>query len=138
MNKRQILEQLENDIYCRVAPSKIAGVGIFAIKNIPKGVNPFREKDTKYIPIEEQKLEKIDPSVKDYIKELFVFSDGNYYLPEQGIQTLCITHFLNHSKNPNLVTNPSAEEFFAKRNILIGEELTVDYDSFDELKENFR
>jgi SET domain-containing protein len=119
-------------------PSKIAGVGVFALRNIPKGVDPFKEKDTKYIPIKEQELENIDANVRDYIRKLFIFSDGCYWLPEQGIQTLCITHFLNHSNDPNLTTSENADIFFAIRDIQAGEELTVDYDLFDNLVENFR
>jgi len=138
MNKKKILQQLKDDVYCRVMPSKIAGVGVFAIRNIPKGVDPFKEKDTKYIPIKERELENVDNGVKDYVKELFVFSDGCYWLPKQGIQTLCITHFLNHSNNPNLTTSENADIFFAIRDIQQGEELTVDYGLFDELNENFR
>jgi len=138
MNKEKLLKHLENDIFCRVMPSKIAGVGVFAIKPIPVGANPFRERETEYMPINEEEMSNIDPRVKNYIKKLFVFSDKHYWLPEQGIQTFCITHFLNHSKNPNLTTSKDADEFFATRDIREGEELTVDYDIFDELKEDFR
>ena len=35
-----ILRRLER-VYCKLAPSPIHGVGIFAIKDIPKGTNPF-------------------------------------------------------------------------------------------------
>jgi SET domain-containing protein len=66
------------------------------------------------------------------------FSEGKYWIPEQGIQTLCITHFLNHSKQPNLTTTPDGDIFIAVRDIKKGEELTVDYGQFDELEEDFR
>ena len=43
--KQTILEHLKNNIYCRLKPSKIHGVGVFAIRNIPKNTNPFKEFD---------------------------------------------------------------------------------------------
>jgi hypothetical protein len=40
--KDKLLHNLEDDTYVRLRPSKLQGVGIFAIKDIPKDVNPFR------------------------------------------------------------------------------------------------
>ena len=40
MTKAQILYQLKNDIYTRLAPMK-HGIGVVAIRHIPKGVDPF-------------------------------------------------------------------------------------------------
>ena len=40
--KQDILKNLENT-YCRIRTSKINGVGVFAIKDIPKGINPFNK-----------------------------------------------------------------------------------------------
>lgn len=138
MKRKAILNQLERDIYCELKPSKVEGVGVFAIREIPRGTNPFKEKDTKYIPIKEQQLEKLNISVMEHIKKLFVHSDGRYWFPKQGIQTLCITHYLNHSNNPNLTTTENADYFLAIRDIKKGEELTVNYNLFDDLKEDFR
>jgi len=138
MRRKKILNKLEKDVYCELMPSKIQGVGVFAIRDIPSGTNPFNEKDTKYIPIKEKELEGINSDVRDYIKRLFIFSDGRYWLPQHRIQTLCITHYLNHSKNPNLTTTENADYFLTIRDIKKGEELTVNYNLFDDLKEDFR
>lgn len=42
MSKKVLLKNLQNDIYCRIKPSKKHGVGVFAIKDIPKNTNPFK------------------------------------------------------------------------------------------------
>lgn len=42
MSKQKLLKHLENDIYCRIGVSKISGVGVIAIKDIPSGTNPFK------------------------------------------------------------------------------------------------
>jgi hypothetical protein len=138
MRRKAILNQLERNIYCELKPSEIEGIGVFAIRDISKGTNPFKEKDTKYIPIKETKLEKLDVNVREHVRRLFVHSKGYYWFPKQGIQTLCITHYLNHSTNPNLITTKDADYFLAMRNIKKGEELTVNYNLFDDLKEKFR
>ena len=39
--KKDILNCLKNT-YCRLKPSKIEGVGVFAIRDIPKNINPFK------------------------------------------------------------------------------------------------
>jgi hypothetical protein len=73
MNKKQIIAHLEKEVYCCVKPSLISGVGVFAIKDIPKGTNPFKEKDTKYLPVTEQELVHVSPEIKEHIVKLFVF-----------------------------------------------------------------
>jgi SET domain-containing protein len=137
LRKKEILKQLQEDIYCRVAPSKISGVGVVAIRDIPKGTNPFKEEDINYIPFSEEELKEIHPETLRLIKDLFVFADGFYWIPPQGIQTLSITHFLNHSSSPNITTDNDASEFFAIRDIKQGEELTVNYAIFDEADRDF-
>ena len=37
----KLIDHLEKDIYCRLAPSKVAGIGVFAIREIPQNINPF-------------------------------------------------------------------------------------------------
>jgi len=41
--KNKITLKRLNSVYCRLKPSKVHGVGIFAIKDIPKGINPFKD-----------------------------------------------------------------------------------------------
>lgn len=138
MRIKKLLNHLEKEVYCELKPSVLSGIGVFALKDIPQGTNPFKEKDTKYIPVKEDYIERLDTNVKEHIKKLFVYSNGNYFLPENGIQTLCITHYLNHSDNPNIFTNKNCDIFIAMRDIGRGEELTVNYNLFDDAKEYFR
>ncbi len=42
MTKEELIKHLKNDVYCRLGVSKISGIGVIAIKDIPKGTNPFR------------------------------------------------------------------------------------------------
>ena len=37
--KKKLIKNIEIDIYCRIKPSKKHGVGVFAIRDIPKSIN---------------------------------------------------------------------------------------------------
>ena len=138
-NKKQLLAHLKNDVYCRVMPSPIAGVGVFAVKDIPTKTDPFREgnEDKSWIPFTKNEFSEIHPGVLQSIRDLFVFSDGCYWVPDQGMYTISIAQFLNHSKNPNVEIDKDAEFFLTKKKIKTGEELTIDYRIFDEAENRF-
>jgi hypothetical protein len=138
-NKKQLLAHLKQEVYCRIMPSPVSGVGIFAIKDIPANIDPFLEEgeDKNWIPFEEKELSEIHPDVFKMIKDLLVFAEGFWWIPEQGMHTLSITQFLNHSDNPNIETDKDAEIFLTKKEIKAGEELTIDYRIFDEAENRF-
>lgn len=137
MNKKQLLSQLKNDVYCRLGQSKIAGVGVFAIKDIPKGTNPFKDCDIPgHITLSKKDLKGVDKEVIKYVRDMFVFENGKFWLPSKGLQALDISYFLNHSKNPNMVAIKSGEEFISIRKIKKGEELTSNYLTYDNLQSN--
>src|ERR1700722_14347341 len=39
---KKLIKDLEENVYCRLQPSKVHGIGIFAIRDIPKGKNLFK------------------------------------------------------------------------------------------------
>jgi hypothetical protein len=41
ITKKDLLHNLKNQTYCRISRSKVAGVGVIAIRDIPQGTNPF-------------------------------------------------------------------------------------------------
>ncbi len=112
----------------KIGPSKINGIGLFANQFIPKGtlVQKFMPGFDLIIPESEiQKLSK--PAREQFLKYAYKNKDGRYILCFDD------TRFLNHSSNPNLISNNPVEEIdIAARDIETGEELTVDYREFDE------
>src|SRR4030042_1264762 len=125
-NIRRFIKDLEENIYCRLRPSKIAGVGVFALRNIPKGANVFkRMKKIKFMAVNPKLVfanQKIDKEVKRMVKDFYVIMKNKLYLPNFSLNEINISFFLNRSKNPN-VTEKDGEDFFASRNIKKGEEL---------------
>jgi hypothetical protein len=42
MKRAALLRRVLADCYCRLQPSRIHGIGVFAIRDIPNGRNPFK------------------------------------------------------------------------------------------------
>jgi len=138
MTKKGILRDLEENIFCRIARSPIHGVGVFAIKKIPKGTNPFKTyTDVGVVGIPEKEImqnKKIPKAVKEMIQAFYAFQDGKIFCDARSFNEINISYFLNHSKKPNLDCKEINEEtvFTANRAIQIGEELMVNYSEFSD------
>lgn len=126
--KKDLLEK----VYCRLAPSPIHGVGVFAIRPIPKGVNPMQEQraaDFKEIPVAE--LSDLPEPLLKLVKDMCPEQAEHYDIPPFSLNEIGVSYYLNHSKTPNM--GEEEGEFVALRDIEPGEELTVDYGTYGEL-----
>jgi len=137
MIKQKLLEHLKNDIYCRIGISKIDGVGVIAIKNIPKNTNPFKhiskEKDN-IITLTKKDIKNIDPNVKKLLKDFFG-NKNNFDILSAGPNYINISFYMNHSNNPNVdiieTNNSNYLEFITNKDIKKDEELTIDYSKYN-------
>lgn len=132
-----VTKHLKEDVYCRLKNSKIHGVGVFAIKDIPKGINPFKVlKEDTYINIPEENLKDLNKNIKKMLNDFVgINSDKTFSIPSNGLNSISISFFINHSKNPNIEIRNSEKDneyvqFFTKRLIKDGEELFIDYDEY--------
>ena len=138
MNKKKLINHLKNDIYCRIGVSKIAGVGVIAIKDIPKNTNPFKTlnpHNDKILELQDKDLKDINKNVKSMIKDFFGSNKKKTYdVLYYGLNFINISFYLNHSSKPNinLVDTKDNEylEFRTNRKIKKGEELTIDYEKY--------
>jgi SET domain-containing protein len=129
MTKKQLLKQLKENTFCRIMPSKIHGVGVFAIRNIPKGTNIFKGSCShKNIPLTQKDIKELDPAIRKMLKDFFVQKGEEIFVPECALNGIDISYFLNFSKNPNVKAYTNGEKLIAKRTIRKGEELTCDYE----------
>ncbi len=135
--KQKVLNNLKQT-YCRIKRSKIEGVGVFAIRDIPKNTDPFFGCSTqKWHKIELQDYKKLDKEIIKMLDDFFVIeNDKSVYIPEKGLNSIDVSFFLNNSKNSNLKIvgdgKTQAVSFVTSRKIKKGEELTVSYATFDE------
>jgi hypothetical protein len=133
MKRSSLVHQVLGDCYCRLRPSAIHGIGVFAVRDIPRGKNPFRllarYARPGYVRVTRDELEALPDGLVQMIRALFVPTDGTLYLPTCGTNLVHLLAYLNHSAEPNLRTH-DGWNFFARRRICEGEELTVDYHSY--------
>lgn len=132
MKKGDILRRLKDQAFCRIQPSEIHGVGVFAIKEIPAHTSPWVTSnhhlgDSPHF-ISNQDLKKLDLSIKDMLLDYNLKENQGVYISPHELEMIHITQFLNASKNPNLdFLFDTTGEFVTNREIKAGEELTVDY-----------
>ena len=133
MHRSRLVDRVLRDCYCRLQPSKIDGIGVFAIRNIPSGFDPFRT-ITKYsrpgyVRITEDELDGLPSGVSRLLRDLFVPSEGKMYVPTCGTNVIYLNAYLNHSSRPNMRTK-DGYTFTTRRMIRPSDELTVDYRSY--------
>jgi SET domain len=133
VSRANVLKHLQQDVYCRLGVSSIHGVGVFAVRHIPKGAHPFKLlKPDAYVYIAQAELHGVEPGVMKLIDQFCYCVDGVYEIPKTGFNTISLAVYLNHSKTPNIKMLDEAE-FVALTDIAAGTELTMDYDdSFNE------
>lgn len=134
--KKLILQNLKNT-YCRLGSSKIEGVGVIAVRDIPKGKNPFFGiKNSKFHKFTAKELKTLDKGVKKMIDDFFyIEKDGSVNITENALNGLDISFFVNNSDKPNMkiYDEKSNDSFSFKtiRKIKKGEELTFSYLEYD-------
>jgi len=134
MKRTELLRHVLADCYCRLQPSSIHGIGVYAIRVIPKGKNPFETLPTYgrrrgYVRITDEELDALPPGLSRLLKALFVPTDGKMHIPTAGTNIVYLAAYVNHSATPNLRT-ADGFNFRARRRIREGEELTADYRTY--------
>ena len=128
MTKDMLLAQLKNETYAMLRPSGIHGIGVFAIRPIPKGCrNIFSKGQGEWIKLPISDVELLPAHSKELIETYCLFDEENYYVPDYGFKLMDLVNYLNHSSDPNIMSVNDGEEFEALRDIATGEELMINY-----------
>ena len=140
--KKSIINNIKNETFCKLGASSISGVGIIAIKDIPKGTEIFKccndqfFKHDKPVEISVDELSEVEDSVLEHMKNFCGQSRPNVYpIPFKGLNSMSLMFYLNHSDEPN--TEFCFKEkglddfvtFVTSKNVPEGEELTQDYNN---------
>lgn len=134
--KQSLLDNLKHHTLCRIKPSGKHGVGVFAIKDIPAGQDPFktaRPVQEHVVTLNERDVRNLDRPVRRMLHD-FCHTKGDYDVPAGGLNTLDVSFYLNHSSRPNLdivLGRSKYLEFRANRVIKAGEELLIDYKKYE-------
>jgi SET domain-containing protein len=117
-------------VLTRLRPSRIHGVGVFAIRNIKKGTYIFPEDQQRIVWIDESQVRRAPAALARLYKDFAIIRGRKYGVPSH-FDRLTPAWYLNESKSPNVAIDKSYR-FYALRYIRRGEELTVDYDSYSD------
>ncbi len=128
MNKSELIQHLQNNTYVRLKPSGIHGVGVFAIREIPKGCDSFFSTvQDEWIYLSYTEVGQLPIAIQNLIETYCLFDDNGYFVPSHGFEKMDLSLFLNHSDRPNVASIEDGERFIALMDIKEGEELFVDY-----------
>jgi len=118
----------------RLAPSPIHGLGVFAVAPIRQGTAVWRFAaglDMEFSP-------DIVPTLPPHVREFF----ARYGYLDRNVQRIILcfddARFVNHSAAPNVMTDYARDRYgldVALRDIAAGEEITMNYEGFEEQSE---
>ncbi len=117
-------------VHTRLRPSKIHGVGVFAIRRIRKGTRLFFDDLDEMVWVRQDELGRLPREIKKLYDDFSPLKDGRLGCP-RNFNRLTMAWYLNESKEPN-VRSGEGYNFIATRDIKPGEELTVDYSSYSD------
>lgn len=118
-----------DNVYVRLRPSPIHGVGVFAIAAIKKDTAIFPD-DEKIIWVDGKDVAVLPLSIKRLYEDFAIIKDDRYGCPV-SFNKLTPGWYLNDSDRPNVRVDENYE-MFALRDISEGEELTIDSAQFSE------
>jgi SET domain-containing protein len=120
------------NVYVRLKPSKIHGVGVFAICNIKKGTNlfPFGDKE-RILWLGKKQISRVRGEHRKLYDQFSVRMGDMFGVPEH-FSRIVIAWYMNHSFKPNAFVDQDYRAI-AARNIKKGEEITINYLTFTDM-----
>lgn len=125
-----------DDVYARIGRSRIHGVGVLAIRDIPRGTRLFRGEDERVVWVRRGIIRRLPRELRRLYTD-FGMAWGERIGVPRTLNMLSVGWYLNHSGRPNTRADEDGR-FYALRRIRKGEELTADYRTFSEDDLTFR
>ena len=119
-----------NQVFARLEPSPISGVGVFAIIDIPKDTYIFEPDNEALASVRKSETDNLAPALRRLYEDFCVLKGDMYQCPS-NFNNLTPSWYLNASAQPNVAADSSLK-FYALRDIQAGEELTADYSSYSD------
>jgi hypothetical protein len=118
------------NLYTRIKASS-KGVGLFAIRSIPKGTPLFVGDVGNTVRISVSTVDKIsDAEVRQMYADFCPVVD-NYFIAPSDFNQMTMSWYMNHSDEPNVTVVPELQ-FVTSRFVPVGEELTTNYTTFSD------
>jgi hypothetical protein len=120
-------------VFTRLGISRIDGIGVFAIFDIPIGTPLFEFDNTEMVWVNANEIMNLPEKLKKMYDDFCVVKENQtLYGCPANFNQLTMAWYMNHSKQPNVQADDEYN-FFALRSINEGEELTIDYSKFSEI-----
>lgn len=130
MTKEELLQELSQEMYAMLRPSPVHGIGVFAMRDIPKGCRTIFSRNVgEWIKLPIADVEKLPDHSRNLVETYCLYDDEHYYVPDYGFKVMDMVNYLNHSSSPNIISVNDGEYFEALTDIAAGEELLVNYGS---------
>ena len=127
MMRKHILDSIRTESYVRLKPSKVCdGVGVYAIRPIPKGTVLFSDCIPDKDFVRWDQLTDIPTEVISYLSTICNTNDEGLYL-SQTINNINISYFVNHSDNPNAFHDKTLDRYMTIEDIDTGDEILCTY-----------
>lgn len=121
-------DKINNTVWATLRPSNIHGIGVFAIRDIPKGTiistNTIENPGDFVYDITEEDFNEIIPEIQELILDRMLYRKEQFSFVINPNAEAILQSFMNHSDEPN--TNGR----MTLRDIKKGEELTETYRSY--------
>ena len=130
MTKAELLQELSGNTWVMLKPSPIEGIGVFALRDIPKGCRDMFSKPDdadEWITVSKNEMETLPAHAQFLVGNYCLYDEANYFVPAKGFKKIDISLFLNHADEPNIISIDDGDYFEAIRDIKEGEELVIDY-----------
>jgi hypothetical protein len=118
-------------VYTRLAASQIHGIGVFAILPIPCGTSLFTSEGSGLVSeITDMEVKALGAPLKKLYTDFAIQTEpGGPWVGPSCFDDMSSGWYVNHSKVPNISIS-GKYDYTALRDIQVGEELTVDYDTY--------
>src|SRR3990167_916331 len=97
------IQTINNEVWATLAPSKIHGIGVFAIRDIPRGTELVKNQwdtETYYEVTDEEFMELLEP-IRDIILDRTQQEEGVMIKFRHPNCLAKLQSFMNHSLEPN-------------------------------------
>jgi SET domain-containing protein len=115
-------------VYTRIGRSRTHGVGVLAIRDIPKGTLVFRGESERVTWVSRAAVRRLPAAVRGLYEDFGMVWRDQLAVPP-SLNRLSVGWYVNHSDRPNVEAGDDGR-FRALRRIRAGEELTADYRTF--------
>lgn len=115
-------------VYARIGVSRVHGVGVVAIREIPEGELVFSGESEKVVWMSRAAVRRLPPAIRSLYEDFGMIWGEKIGVPPT-LNMLSVGWYLNHSDRPNVEAGDD-DRFRALRRIRKGEELTADYRTF--------